>query len=116
MRPPPPTKRRNTMTNSDNHSTPAIRRGAKLDITGTILMVLMAVVLGAASAQAQSRTATRTQAAGLEKDLDALVTAGAPGAIVVVRQGDRTVSLASGLADVARKRPKIGRASCRERV
>ncbi len=93
------------MTNSDNHSTPAIRRGAKLDITGTILMVLMAVVLGAASAQAQPRTATRTQAAGLQKDLDALVTAGAPGAILVVRQGDRTVSLASGLADVARKRP-----------
>jgi hypothetical protein len=93
------------MTNSDNHSTPAKRRGAKLVITGTILVVLTAVVLGAASAQAQPRTATRTQAAGLQKDLDALVTAGAPGAILVVRQGDRTVSLASGLADAARKRP-----------
>jgi D-alanyl-D-alanine carboxypeptidase len=93
------------MTNSDNHSIPAIRRGAKLVITGTTLVVLTAVVLGAASAQAQPRTATRTQAAGLQKDLDALVTAGAPGAILVVRQGDRTVSLASGLADAARMRP-----------
>jgi D-alanyl-D-alanine carboxypeptidase len=104
------------MTNSDNHSTPAKRRGAKLVITGTILVVLTAVVLGAASAQAQPRTATRTQAAGLQKDLDALVTAGAPGAILVVRQGDRTVSLASGLAAVALQLVSEGKLSLDDSV
>ena len=54
---------------------------------------------------ATPRTATNTKAAGLQKDVDALVAAGAPGAILLVRDGNRTVRLTAGLGNVARKTP-----------
>jgi len=59
----------------------------------------------AASAMATPRTATNTEAAGLQKDVDALVAAGAPGALLLVRNGNRTVRLTAGLGNVARKTP-----------
>lgn len=93
------------MTSSDNHAKATAGRRGKLAFVGMILVGLAAAALIGASALAQPTTSRNTQAAGLQKDLDALVTAGAPGAILVVRSGDQTVHLASGLADVARKRP-----------
>jgi D-alanyl-D-alanine carboxypeptidase len=71
----------------------------------TILACLTVAALVASSAMATPTTVRNTQTPGLQKDVDALVAAGVPGAILVVRKGDRTVRLASGLADVARKRP-----------
>lgn len=43
--------------------------------------------------------------AGLQKDVDTVVAAGAPGAILLVRNGNRTVRLTAGLGNVARKTP-----------
>jgi Beta-lactamase len=45
----------------------------------------------------------------LQQDVDALVTGGAPGAILLVRDGNRTSHYAGGFADVARKRPMRAR-------
>src|SRR4051794_14634985 len=41
----------------------------------------------------------------LQKALDNVVTAGAPGAIVLVRDGDRTTRLASGAGNLAPRAP-----------
>lgn len=43
--------------------------------------------------------------ASLQKDVDALVRAGAPGAILLVRDGNHTTRLTGGLGDVARRTP-----------
>ena len=77
----------------------------KLAFPGAILACLSAAALATASALATPTTSRHVQAPGLQKDVDALVAAGAPGAILLVRDGNRTVRLASGLADVARKKP-----------
>jgi D-alanyl-D-alanine carboxypeptidase len=45
----------------------------------------------------------------LQQDVDALVAGGAPGAILLVRDGNRTSRYAGGFADVARKRPMRAR-------
>ena len=50
----------------------------------------------------------------LQQALDAVVAAGVPGAIVLVRDGDRTIRLASGYGNLARRTPM--RASDRFRV
>ncbi len=94
------------MARADKHSKQTTGGSqTKLTVLGTTLVGLAAAALIAASAPAQPTTTTRAQAAGLQKDVDALVTAGTPGAILIARDGARTVRLASGLADVARKRP-----------
>jgi D-alanyl-D-alanine carboxypeptidase len=54
---------------------------------------------------ATPRTATSTKAGGLQKDVQALVAAGAPGVILLVRKGNRTIRLTAGLGNVARKTP-----------
>ena len=74
-------------------------------VWGATLSCLAAAAVVAASAMAAPRTATDTETAGLQKDVDALVAAGAPGAILLVRNGNRTVRLAAGVGDVARKTP-----------
>jgi D-alanyl-D-alanine carboxypeptidase len=78
------------------------RRG-QLARTGAILACVAAAALVAVSAPAGTIT-TRTQTSDLQRDVDTLVAAGAPGAILVARDGSRTVRLAGGLADVAHKR------------
>ena len=55
---------------------------------------LVALAVGAAPAHAQ----------GLQRSLDRVVDAGVPGAALLVREDGRTRRLASGLADVARRR------------
>ena len=59
----------------------------------------------AASAPAETATTNVNRTSGLQHDLDALVAAGAPGAILFVRDGDRTTILTAGLGDIARKTP-----------
>jgi D-alanyl-D-alanine carboxypeptidase len=78
----------------------------RLTLPATILACLAATaVLVAASAAAKPASASSTQASGLQKDLDALVAAGAPGAILFVRDGNRITHLTAGLGDIARKTP-----------
>ena len=90
---------------SSQHQEPNVGRGRKLAVWGAMLSCLMVAAAIAASAMATPTTATNTEAAGLQKDVDALVAAGAPGALLLVRDGNRTVRLTAGLGNVARKTP-----------
>ena len=63
----------------------------------------LAGVSGSDSAGPQGAVGQPGSASELQAGLDGLVAAGVPGAILVVRGGNRTVQLASGLADVAHK-------------
>ena len=84
---------------------PAQRQKAMLTLPKTILACLAAVAIAATSAAAEPATRTVNSPASLRQDLDALVAAGAPGAILLVRNGDHTTRLAAGLGDLARKTP-----------
>ena len=52
-----------------------------------------------------SRGATAPESLSLQEALDAVVAAGAPGAVVLVRDGDRTTAFASGFGNLARRTP-----------
>ena len=90
---------------SPHPQTPIVGRGRTLAVWGAMLSCLMAAAAIAASAMATPTTATNIEAAGLQKDVDALVAAGAPGVILLVRDGNRTVRFSAGLGNVARKTP-----------
>jgi D-alanyl-D-alanine carboxypeptidase len=75
----------------------------RLTLPATILACLATAALVAASAPAQPAAKTERNASGLQRDLDALVAAGAPGAILFVRDGKRVTHLTAGLGDIARK-------------
>jgi D-alanyl-D-alanine carboxypeptidase len=77
----------------------------RFTLSATILACLATVALVAASAPAMPAATSGRQASGLQKDLDALVAAGAPGAILFVRDGNRITQLTAGLGDLARKTP-----------
>lgn len=66
--------------------------------------LLVGAVLAVPTAAAPGRPAVAPKTT-LQRALDDLVAAGAPGAIALVRDGDRTVRLASGYADLKTKRP-----------
>jgi D-alanyl-D-alanine carboxypeptidase len=69
-----------------------------------VLLACLTTALVAASAPAKPPLAApRTSA--LQKDLDALVATGVPGAILLVRNGSHTVRLTGGMGDVGRKTP-----------
>ena len=77
----------------------------RFTLPAAILVCLATAALVAVSAPAQPAVKTQSNASGLQKDLDALVAAGAPGAILFVRDGGRITSLAAGLGDIARTTP-----------
>lgn len=73
-----------------------MHRKHQLTLGGIAALVLVAAVTAGASATGPSP---------LQKPLSQLVAAGAPGAILFARDGDRAVRLTSGLADVGRSSP-----------
>jgi D-alanyl-D-alanine carboxypeptidase len=77
----------------------------RITLPATILACLATAALVAASAPAKPVAKTGSNVSGLQRDLDALVAAGAPGAILFLRDGDHTTRLAAGLGDLARKTP-----------
>ena len=77
----------------------------RISLPATILACLATAALVAASAPAKPVAKTGSNVSGLQRDLDALVAAGAPGAILFIRDGDHTTRLAAGLGDLARKTP-----------
>jgi D-alanyl-D-alanine carboxypeptidase len=89
------------MTALDQH----VKLGRCSKLAAATLFACLATALLAASAPAQPTGTTNTPAAALQKDVDALVAAGVPGAILLVRDGDRTVRFTGGQGDVARKTP-----------
>lgn len=74
-------------------------------VLGALLACLAAAAVAAAAAPAKPTATTGGQTVALQNDLDALVAAGAPGAILLIRNGNHTTRLTAGLADVTRKRP-----------
>src|SRR5256885_9097933 len=80
-------------------------------ICALTLAVLIAMTSAATASAAHQRPAPRAE---LQHALDAVVSAGAPGAIALVRDGRHSVRLVSGYANVATRRPM--RASDRFRV
>lgn len=82
-----------------------------------LLTLATAVALSftaAGSMATASPNTSQVETSKLRAALDAVVAAGVPGAIVVVRNGNRTVRLASGYGNLARRTPM--RASDRFRV
>ena len=63
-----------------------------------VLLVLAAASGATACTSAPERSATREPE--LQGALDQLVAAGAPGAITLVREGDRTIRLTSGYGNL----------------
>ena len=64
--------------------------------------------LGVALPSAATAAAPPPSTTTLQRDVDALVAAGAPGAILLVRDGAKTRRLHGGLADVAQRTPMRG--------
>ena len=87
-----------------NHAESTSRgRRRKLAAPGAIVACLALALVAAAAGAKPVAPGSRT--AGLQKDLDALVAAGAPGAILFVRDGSRITQLTGGVSNVARKTP-----------
>ena len=72
-------------------------------------LACLATALLAASAPASPTSNENARAAALQKDVDELVAAGVPGAILLVRDGDRTLRLTGGLGDIGHKTPMNAR-------
>jgi D-alanyl-D-alanine carboxypeptidase len=96
------------MMSSNQEPRPTWRRARKLALCGATLGSMAAAAVVGGSALAGRTVVTETDPSGLQKDVDALVAAGAPGAILFARNGGRTVLLTAGLGNVAQKTP-IGR-------
>jgi D-alanyl-D-alanine carboxypeptidase len=64
-----------------------------------------ATALGAARSPERSHTDSKTTTAALQRQLHALVAAGVPGAVLVVKDGDSWVRLAAGTSDIATGAP-----------
>ncbi len=77
---------------------PAARRNRRT------LVACLSAIVGLASLGTPAIAATPSTAS-LQKALDGVVAAGAPGAAVLVRNGDRTIRLSSGLGSLAPQTP-----------
>jgi D-alanyl-D-alanine carboxypeptidase len=84
-----------TRSNTPGHQKTSIR----LAILGCVTAFACLAAAGAMASSAESH------AAGLQQDVDALVAAGATGAILYVRDGNKTTRFTGGLADIAAQRP-----------
>ena len=93
------------MTRKNRDENPARGLRSRFAVPGAILACLATAALVAASAAAKPTDTAGNNGTGLQQDLDALVAAGAPGAILFVRDGSRTVQLAAGLSDIAQQTP-----------
>ena len=69
------------------------RRGTRAGVAAIAACLTAGGLLTASSPGQQTPAAPPTETAGLQKGLDELVEAGAPGAILLVRNKDRTLRL-----------------------
>ena len=97
------------MTRMSSHDDPSRVLRRRLPLPAAILACLAAAALVTASAPAKPTASTDNSATGLQQDLDALVAAGAPGAILFVRNGNRTRQLTAGMSDLAHEGPIAAR-------
>ena len=90
------------MNSSNEHQTSRRRRIRMPTLLSAILASLTALAcVLAAGAMAKP---IEPKATNLQQDVDALVAAGAPGAILLVRDGNKTTRLVGGVADLATQR------------
>lgn len=97
------------MTRMHLGQSPSRHPRRRFAVPGALLACLAVAALVAVSAPAKPTATAGSGPAGLQQDLDALVAAGAPGAILFVRTGNRTVQLTAGLSDIARQTPMHAR-------
>ena len=69
-----------------------------------MVWLVIAALVVATSAVAALRSDTTTPAPALQGDLDAMVAAGTPGAVLLVRDGNQVTHLTAGVAEIATKR------------
>ena len=69
-----------------------------------LVWLFIAALLVATSAVAALRSDTTTPASALQGDVDAMVAAGTPGAVLFVRHGNQVTRLTGGVAEIATKR------------
>ncbi len=96
------------MTRTTQHSQskpPRSQRRRTIELACATFVCLAATVFGATSAAATPSGATSK--ASLQQDTDALVAGGAPGAILLVRDGGKTIRVTSGVADLETKSPIV---------
>ncbi len=94
--------------NSDHHPRLRPRRG-RLAVSAALLACLAgAAALIATSATARPTTGGARQGPSLQKGVDGLVAAGAPGAILFIRDGNKVTNLTGGFADLRHKTPMRG--------
>jgi D-alanyl-D-alanine carboxypeptidase len=90
------------------HGTPTWSRRRKL-VTGVAWLASLAGVASVATpalaAPARATTDRARATATLQRALDEIVAAGAPGATVLVRDGDHTIELSSGYGNLAAQTP-----------
>jgi D-alanyl-D-alanine carboxypeptidase len=80
---------------------------ARLKIAGLVALAVATLVAVAVAANpAASRAAPRAK---LQRAVDALAAAGAPGAVALVRDGDRTIRVAGGYGNLAKRTPMRAR-------
>ena len=103
------------MTRMSSHDDPSRVLRRRLPLPAAILACLAAAALVTASAPAKPTASTDISATGLQQDLDALVAAGAPGAILFVRNGNRTRQLTAGMSDLANEVPSLPVTTSRSR-
>lgn len=87
------------MTTSNLWAATKAGRRRTVGVSG-IIVCLMAAALVTASATATPTSSKTTGASGLQKDVDALVAAGAPGIVVLMRKGNKTTHVTGGVADL----------------
>ena len=92
--------------NTTQNTTGKTRRNLSLAIGGLVVAGLVGAGLAPNTASASVATpVARGHTAELQKDLDAMVQAGAPGAILMVRDGHHTTHLTSGFGELATQTP-----------
>ena len=102
-----------TDTNASMQTKPlGARRRRRFELTGAIVACLTGAVMIVASAAATS--SSNDAQTSLQQDADALVAGGAPGVVLLSRDGTRTMSITSGLGEISTKTPM--RANNRFRV
>jgi D-alanyl-D-alanine carboxypeptidase len=80
-------------------------RAVRIKLSILVVTAALSALAAAGSLATASRGATPPANLGLQQALDALVAAGGPGALVLVRDGNRTIRLTSGLGNLARRTP-----------
>jgi D-alanyl-D-alanine carboxypeptidase len=90
-------------SHANTHDRPARARGAPRRTPLASLVCLL--LLGALAAPSYGSPRSTDARPDVQRELDAVVAAGAPGTTVLVRHGNRTVQLTSGVGDVETQRP-----------